>query len=384
MSLDTKYPAISDLREKARKRVPHFVFEYLDSATGIEDEHRRNMAALRDVHLMPDILKGNYEPDLSTTFLGREYPLPFGCAPVGMSGIMWPRAEKIFSAACAKARLPYTMSTVATVQPEDLAPHIGDQGWFQMYMPRDKTIRSDMMRRAKEAGFTHLVLTVDVPVDSRRERQRRANLQIPPKVNLAMLWSMTLHPEWTIGTLREGIPSLKFCESYVDNKQEFDSTAHAGHIIRGSPSWSDIDELRAEWDGPFLVKGVQQPDDAERLVGQGVDAIWITNHTGRQFDGGPACLHALPRVRAAVPDTPIIYDSGITGGVDILRALALGADFCMLGRAWHYAVGALAEKGPPHLVHILKDDMQLAMGNIGAKTLQDLAGRLVPGTYPTA
>ncbi len=384
MSLDTKYPAISDLREKARKRVPHFVFEYLDSATGIEDEHQRNMAALRAVHFMPDILKGNYEPDLSTMFLGRDYPLPFGCAPVGMSGIMWPRAEKIIAAACAKAGLPYTMSTVATVQPEDLKPYIGDQGWFQMYMPRDKGIRSDMLRRAKEAGFTHLVLTVDVPVDSRRERQRRANLQIPPKVNLAMLWSMTLHPEWTIGTLREGIPSLKFCESYVDKKQGFESTAHAGHIIRGSPGWSDIDELRAEWDGPFLVKGVQQGEDAKRLVGQGVDAIWITNHTGRQFDGGPACLDALPKVRAAVPDTPIIYDSGITGGLDILRALALGADFCMLGRAWHYAVGALAEKGPPHLVHILKDDMALAMGNIGARTLDDLAGRLVAGTYPTA
>ncbi len=383
MSLDTKYPAISDLREKARKRVPHFVFEYLDSATGIEDEHQRNMAALRAVHFMPDILKGTYTPDLSTTFLGREYPLPFGCAPVGMSGIMWPRAEKIISAACAKMGLPYTMSTVATVQPEDLKPHIGDQGWFQMYMPHDKSVRSDMLRRAKEAGFTHLVLTVDVPVDSRRERQRRANLQIPPKVNLAMLWSMMLHPEWTLGTLREGIPSLKFCESYVDGDNEFDSTAHAGHIIRGAPAWPDIDELRAEWDGPFIVKGVQQPDDAQRLVGQGVDAIWITNHTGRQFDGGPACLDALPKVRAAIPDTPIIYDSGITGGLDILRALALGADFCMLGRAWHYAVGALAEKGPPHLVHILKDDMELAMGNIGAKTLDDLAGRLVPGTFPT-
>ncbi|MEM9971944.1 MAG: alpha-hydroxy acid oxidase [Pseudomonadota bacterium] len=384
MTLDILYPAISDLREKARKRVPHFVYEYLDSATGVEDEHARNMAALRAVHFMPAILEGDYAPDLSTTFLGREYPLPFGCAPVGMSGIMWPRAEKIISAACAKAGLPYTMSTVATVQPEDLAPTIGEHGWFQMYMPRDKGIRSDMLRRAKEAGFTHLVLTVDVPVDSRRERQRRANLQIPPKVNLPMLWSMMLHPAWTLGTLREGIPSLKFCESYVDKSSGFDSTAHAGHIIRGSPGWSDIDELRAEWEGPFIVKGLQVPDDAVRLADQGVDALWITNHTGRQFDGGPACLDALPKVRAAVPETPLIYDSGVTGGLDIMRALALGADFVMLGRAWHYAVGALAEKGPPHLIHILRDDMTLAMGNIGAKRLTDLPERLVPGTFPTA
>ena len=168
MSLDIRYPAISDLRERARKRVPHFVFEYLDSATGVEDQHQRNMGALRSVQFMPGILEGPMEPDLSTTFLGRDYPLPFGCAPVGMSGIMWPAAEKILAAACAKAGLPYTMSTTATVEPETLAPHIGDQGWFQMYMPRKTEIRADMLRRAKEAGFHTLVLTVDVPVDSRR------------------------------------------------------------------------------------------------------------------------------------------------------------------------------------------------------------------------
>ena len=168
MNLDTRYPAISDLRARARRRVPHFVFEYLDSATGIEDQHRRNMATLNDIHFMPSILEGAYTPDLSTEFLGRSYPLPFGCAPVGMSGIMWPRAEKIISAACAKAGIPYSMSTVATVVPETLAPTIGDQGWFQLYMPRDKDIRANMLERAKNAGFHTLILTVDVPVDSRR------------------------------------------------------------------------------------------------------------------------------------------------------------------------------------------------------------------------
>jgi L-lactate dehydrogenase (cytochrome) len=315
--------------------------------------------------------------DLSTTFLGRTYPLPFGCAPVGMSGIMWPGAEKILSAACAGAGIPYCMSTVATVVPETLAPHIGDQGWFQLYMPKDPGIRRDMMGRAKAAGFHTLILTVDVPVDSRRERQRRANLRIPPKVDAAMLWSMLLHPEWTVGTLREGIPSLKFCEDYVDRKTGFNSVAHAGHVIRGQPGWADIEAIRAEWDGPFVVKGVTQPEDGKRLVAAGVDAIWVSNHTGRQFDGGPASLEALPPMRAALPDTPIVFDSGVTGGLDILRAIAMGADFVMLGRAFHYAVGALAEKGPPHLIHILTDDMRLAMGNIGARRLSELAGRLV-------
>ena len=376
MDLDTRFPAISDLRERARRRVPHFVFEYLDSATGVEDQHQRNQEALRAVHFMPSILEGEFEPDLTTRFLGRDYPLPFGCAPVGMSGIMWPGSEKILASTCTAAGIPYTMSNVATVVPETLAPHIGDQGWFQLYMPRDKGIRSDMLRRARDAGFTHLVLTVDVPVDSRRERQRRANLTIPPRVNLAMIWSMMLHPSWTLGTLREGIPSLKFCEDYVDQSGGFNSIAHAGHVIRGQPDWKDIEELRAEWTGPFMVKGVQKAADAERLIAAGVDGIWVSNHSGRQFDGGPACLDALPRIRDAVPDTPIIYDSGITGGVDILRALALGADFVMLGRAFHYAVGALASFGPPHLIHMLSDDMRLAMGNIGARKLNELAAKL--------
>jgi L-lactate dehydrogenase (cytochrome) len=377
MSLDIRYPAISDLREGARQRVPHFVFEYLDSATGVEDQHKRNMDALRSVHFMPSILEGPMTPDLSTRFLGRDYPLPFGCAPVGMSGIMWPRAEKILSAACAKAGLPYTMSTTATVVPETLAPHIGDQGWFQLYMPHDKAIRADMLDRATRSGFHTLVLTADVPVDSRRERQRRANLQIPPRLNAQMIWSMMTHPAWTIGTLQEGIPSLKFGESYVDKSNKFDSMAHAGHIIRGQPSWSDIDEIRALWKGPMIVKGVLKEDDAKRLVEKGADAIWVSNHTGRQFDAGPASIHQLPRIRKAVPDTPLIFDSGVTCGTDILRALALGADFVMMGRAWHYAVGALGEKGPPHLMHILRDDIELVMGNLGTRTLWDLKGALI-------
>ncbi|MEL7151820.1 MAG: alpha-hydroxy acid oxidase [Pseudomonadota bacterium] len=376
MDLDTRYPAVSDLRARARRRIPHFVFEYLDSATGHEDQHRRNQSALGDIQFWPAILEGEPEADLSTSFLGRNYPLPFGCAPVGMSGIMWPGAEKLLASACSKAGVPYCMSTVATVVPETLAPHIGDQGWFQLYMPKDKEIRLDMCRRAKAAGFHTLILTVDVPLESRRERQRRANLTIPPKLNAAMIWSMMTHPEWTLGTLKEGIPSLKFCEDYAKD-MEATSVAHAGHVIRGNPSWDDIAWMRENWEGPLLVKGVQKAEDAKTLVGLGVDAIWVSNHSGRQFDGGPASITCLADIRAAVPETPIVFDSGVTGGLDILRALALGADFVMMGRAFHYAVGALGAKGPGHLIHILEQDMISCMGQIGANTLGDLRARLV-------
>ena len=376
MDLNTRFPAVSDLRRRARRRVPHFVFEYLDSSTGQEDQTLRNRADLQDIHLWPAILKGKFTPDLKTSFLGRDYPVPFGCAPVGMSGIMWPRAEKILAAACAKAGIPYGMSTVATVVPETLAPFIGDQGWYQMYMPGNPDYRADMLKRAKDSGFHTLILTVDTPHESSRERQRRANLTIPPKIDLAMLVSMMLHPAWTIGTLKEGIPSLKLCEEYAAKANadagNFHSLGHAGHIIRGQPGWDDVAAIRDLWQGPMLVKGVQKPEDAQRLAGMGIDAIWVSNHSGRQFDGGPSSISCLPAIRAAVPDTPLIFDSGVMGGLDICRALALGADFVMLGRAFHYAVGALAEKGPPHLIEILKADMISNMAQMGAATLADL------------
>ncbi len=386
MDLDTRFPAVSDLRARARKRVPHFVFEYLDSSTGREAQSARNRARLQEIQFWPSILEGKFDCDTSTSFLGRDYPVPFGCAPVGMSGIMWPRAEKILSAACAKAGIPYGMSTVATVLPETLAPTIGDQGWFQMYMPSKPEFRADMLTRAKENGFHTLIVTVDTPFESSRERQRRANLTIPPKVNLAMLISMMMHPAWTIGTLQEGIPSLKLCEDYANRlkaqSKDYHSLGHAGHVIRGQPGWDDIQGLRDLWDGPMLVKGVQKGEDAKRLVGMGIDAIWVSNHSGRQFDGGPASISCLPAIRAAVPDTPLVFDSGVMGGLDILRALALGADFVMLGRAFHYAVGALGEKGPPHLIKMLRDDMVSNMGQMGARTLGDLSARLIPETMP--
>ena len=377
MDLDIHYPAVSDLRERARRRVPHFVFEYLDSATGIEDQHHRNREALRAIQFWPGILKGTVNVDLSTRFLDRDYPMPFGCAPVGMSGIMWPGAEKKISTACAAEGIPYCMSNVATVTPEVLTPTIGDQGWFQLYTPANREVRNDMMRRAREAGFHTLVVTVDVPAESRRERQRRADLTIPPKLTPRMLLSMARCPAWALGTLREGRPSLKFCEEYWEGDSQKSSVAHAGIIIRGDPHWDMLADIRDQWKGPMLVKGVQRPEDAQRLVKEGIDGIWVSNHTGRQFDGGPACIDTLPAIRAALPDTPIIYDSGVTGGLDILRALAKGADFVMLGRAFHYAVGAFGAKGPGHLIHILREDMVSCMGQMGVEKLSDLAGQMV-------
>ena len=371
MNAHAKYPAISDLKTRARGRIPHFVWEYLDSATGVEATQRRNRTALDQVLLDPSILHGEFAPDLSTTLLGRDHPLPIGIAPLGMSGLIWPGAEQMLARMAAREGIPYTLSTVASQLPEDVGPHAGDQGWFQLYPPRDPVIRDDILQRAKRAGFHTLVLTVDVPVASRRERQTRGGLTQPPKLTPRLALQAARCPAWLLGIRQTGMPRLRLMESYSQVKGSLPSNQHIGYLLRTSPDWDYFKALRDAWDGPLVVKGVGRADDAARLTDEGADAIWVSTHAGRQFDGGPASIETLPAIRAATP-LPVIFDSGIEGGLDVLRALALGADLVMLGRAFHYGLAAMGEPGAAHVLDILRQDMISNMGQLGARSLKDL------------
>lgn len=372
MNLDAKYPGLADLRRAARMRLPKFVWEYLDSATGDETTKARNRAGLDRVGLMPSILHGEFTPDLSTTFLGQTLPVPFGIAPVGMSGLIWPDAEGHLARAGKRHGLPYTLSTVASQSPEDVASHLGQQAWFQLYPPRDEEIRCDMLARARDAGFSTLVLTVDVPVASRRERQTRSGLTQPPRLTPRLLAQVAMRPAWAMGMARRGMPHMRMLDKYSSaGGQNLPPTAHVGYLLRTSPDWAYLRWLRDHWEGPLIVKGVLRASDCAPLKEAGADAIWISNHAGRQFDGAPATIDVLPAIRAAT-DLPIIFDSGIEGGLDILRALACGADFVMLGRAWHIALAALGEAGPDHLFDVLCKDMVANMGQLGARSLAEL------------
>ncbi|MDE0852479.1 alpha-hydroxy acid oxidase [Yoonia sp.] len=372
----TKFPAISDLKNAARRRIPHFVWEYLDSGTGLEATLQRNRAKLDEVLFQQSILHGEFVPSIQTTFLGRNYAVPFGIAPVGMSGLIWPDAERMLARTATAEGIPYTLSTVATQTPEDVATHHGGQGWFQIYPPRDAKIRADMLKRAKDAGFHTLVMTVDVPVASRRERQTRGGLQQPPRLTPRLAMQAALCPAWLNGIRKTGMPRMKLMDSYATQTSALPSTQHVGYLLRTSPDWDYVNRLRAEWDGPLIVKGVMDARDTARLEATGIDAIWISNHAGRQFDASLSTIEVLPAIRAAT-NLPLIFDSGIQGGLDILRALALGADFVMLGRAFHYGLGAMGAPGAAHVVDILRQDMIANMGQIGAKTLADLPNRLI-------
>ena len=378
MELDLSHPSIEDLRRKAQKRIPRFAFEYLDSATGRELGAKVNRDALDAIGFLPSVLCGRTKANLQAKLLGKTYDLPFGIALVGMSGLMWAGAERMLAQAAVAHNIPFSLSSVAVASPEDVALHIGPNGWFQHYPVKSADLRRKMLPRIKAAGFHTLIITVDVPEESRRERQRRANLTVPPKADLRTLTEMAVRPAWCLAQLREGImPRMRFFDDYVPQRGR-ESFTHAGALIRGIPDWQYLEELRAEWDGHLIVKGVLRPEDAKRMVEIGADCIWVSNHGGRQFEAGPAVIDQLPKIRAAVgKDVPLIYDSGVAWGLDVMRALAKGADFVMVGRAFQYAVAAFGRKGIDHLVHILKADITANMSQLGLENLDQLPSYLL-------
>ncbi len=376
MDLHATYPGLDDLRQRAKRRIPRFVFEYLDSGTGQEATTHRNAAKLAEVTFHPSILHGPQTPDLATRFLGHDYALPFGIAPVGMSGLIWPDAERLLAHEAARVNIPYCLSTVASQTPEHVAPAIDKNAWFQLYPPKDEVVLKDMVKRVKAAGFKTLALTVDVPVASRRERQTRSGLTQPPRFTPRIMGQTALCPTWALGQARMGKPRMRFLDDYLQDARNLPPTEHIGYLLRTSPDISYVRRVRDAWDGPLILKGVMDARQINGLEDEGIDALWVSNHAGRQFDGALSSIEALPQIRAAT-QLPLIFDSGIGGGLDVLRALALGADFVMMGRAWHYALAALGAQGPAHLTDMFEKDIIANLGQIGVENLADLPSRLV-------
>ena len=369
MSLDEKYPSLEYIKQRAKRRLPHFVWEFLDSGTGKDAAKDRNRDDLDALKLMPSILHGEFTPDISGTFLGNAFDLPVGMAPVGMSGLIWPNAEVELAKAANDLNVPYCLSTVAAQTIETIGPLTNGSGWFQLYPPKDESIRLDMLKRARDSGFSTLVLTVDVPVSSRRERQMHAGLNYPPRLSPRMIGQCVRCPTWSLGMLRYGKPSMVNLAPYLDvNSESLPANAHIGYLLRTSPDWEYLRWLRDNWDGPLIVKGVLDPSFVPDLQGFGVDALWVSNHAGRQMDAGPSTISQLPKIREAT-DLPLIFDSGAESGLDVLRALNLGADFVMMGRAWHYALAALGPTGVRHFATVLKQDLSANMGQLGIKSL---------------
>lgn len=370
-------PGIEDLERRAKRRIPHFAWEYLASGTGADEAVQRNLDGLGRIELVPQLLKGVLDPVVETELFGVRYDSPIGIAPVGLTGLIWPGADEALARTAAAKRIPYTLSTVATEAPEVAGPNADGMGWFQLYPPRDHEIRADMLERVAASGFTALVVTADVPAPSRRERQRKARVRVPPVIGPKLVAQSAIHPAWSIGVLRNGLPRFRGLEKYIDIATMRSTAGFVGANLGGTLGWDYLSEVRELWDGPLVVKGIVDVDDARRCVEIGADAVQVSNHGGRQLDAVPAAIDSLgPIVEAIGGQTKILFDSGVRSGLDVARAIALGADLVFCGRAFMFSLGALGADGPAHAYDILKEGLVNTMAQCGCATLDELPARL--------
>ncbi|MBT6566866.1 MAG: alpha-hydroxy-acid oxidizing protein [Candidatus Puniceispirillum sp.] len=377
MDLMNRYPRLSDMRPVASRRIPKFVFAYLDSGTGHDAARDSNRAYLDAIQLTPQFLRGRIDADISTTLFGKTYKAPFGVAPIGLASLIWPGAEQILGATAKRNGFPYTLSTVASDSVERVSKVAGDMTWFQLYAPRDPKLMQDLLRRARACGVKNIVLTADVPSPSRRERMRIAGAPLGSRGNSSfspqVIWQSMMRPEWAIRTLLNGGARFRNMEPYAKNDGAMGITKFIGEQLNGSLDWDYLADIRAEWDGKLILKGILHGQDAARAVKMGVDGLVVSNHGGRQLDAAPQPLAQLAGIRAAVgDDVPLIVDSGIQSGLDVVRALAKGADFVMIGRAFMYAVAALGKKGGDHAADILLEEVRDVMAQLGLETIADV------------
>ena len=379
-NLVDKYPRVSDMINDAKRRMPHFAAEYLFAGTGYDEALENNRKVFNQIFLVPKYLKGTVVPNLKTKLFDHEFSAPFGMAPVGMTSLMWPGAEVALSKMSVKNNVPFALSTVACASIEEIGKHLDGQGWFQLYPPADKAIRNDLLNRAKNAGFKTLVVTADIPASSRRERLRMAGVSVPPKNNLRTFFQAAICPSWSLGTLKNGIPAFGTMDQYSNGDWHGNAKSKAGFAgsqMQRFLDWDYLKEVRDIWKGPIILKGLMHEDDVMKSI-KIVDAIYLSNHGGRQIDIAPSPLQMLPEIRKKIgPKFPIIIDSGFYSGQDISKGLMLGADFVMTGRPFIIGLAALGHKGANHVHDILKDELSNIMEQICAKNIKELKNQKV-------
>jgi L-lactate dehydrogenase (cytochrome) len=367
------YPTVDYLRRGARRRLPHFAFEYSDGGSGKEDAGiRRNWAALDAIELVPRYGVMPSLPPCEVELFGRRYAAPIGVAPMGGPAIVWPGADVLLARAAQRARIPYTLGTAGGATIERIAEVAPDVFWFQFYRlwKNDHAIGFDLLRRCAAAGCHAIVLTLDVPVRTTRAREVVVGLGGAFHPDLAMLMQMALSPGWSMALWRHGIPRFANLRSYVgENASINEVIAFARREMGGAFTWEEVAKYRDRWKGPLIVKGIMHPQDAEKAVALGVDGLFVSNHGGRQIEALPAPIDVLPAIVKQVGTrATVMMDSGIRSGTDVVRAYALGAEAAFAGKAFLWGLGALGEEGPGHVMDLLIEETQAALGQLGAHT----------------
>ena len=367
--------SLDDFEDAARRHLPRPLFAYLSG--GVEDNLARedNRAAFRDWSFVPRVLAGVSGRSQKTTLLGKEYAAPFGIAPIGIAALYAYRGDLALATAAREAGIPMVMSGSSLIRLEEVAKAAPD-AWFQAYVPGDEKTITDLLGRVAAAGFGTLVLTVDVPVAGNRENNIRAGFSTPLRPTPRLAWDGLTHPRWLLGTFlatiaRHGMPHFE------------NNYAHRGAPIlspdvlrdfsdRGNLDWGHFDLIRRLWKGRLVVKGILHPDDARQAIDRGAEAIVVSNHGGRQLDGAVAPLQVLPEIVAASGSVPVLFDSGVRRGTDVLKALALGAKFVFLGRSFGYAAAIGGEAGVKHAIDILATELDRDMALLGVRRLDQL------------
>lgn len=360
---------VGDYRALAKARLPHFLFEYVDGGSYDEVTLRRNVDDLQSLALRQRVLRDVSLIDLGTSLLGRDWAMPVGLGPVGLAGLYARRGEVQAARAAAAANVPQILSTVSACSLREVAKS-GHVPWFQLYFVKDRAFVSDLIATAREAGCAALFLTVDLPVPGSRYRDARA-----VGGRLRRISELLARPHWLWDVGINGRPiSFGNLEPIVGKRAplaDFQAWIHAN--FDASVSWKDVEWVKQQWNGPLVIKGILDPDDARAVIDSGADGLVVSNHGGRQLDGVVSSARALPRVADAVAGrVPVLADGGVRSGLDVVRMLALGADFVLLGRAWAYALAACGQAGVAHALKLIDAEMRVAMALTGCTTISDI------------
>lgn len=388
LALQRRYPTSHDLRKQAHRLMPNFAFEYMDGGAGGADNGiQRNWRSMDAVELLPRYGRVVSPPSAETKIFGQTYAAPFGIAPIGGPGTAYPGAETYFARAAQRANVPYTLGLLSGIDVErgvELAP---DVLWYQLYrFSRDNhRIGLDLARRAQVAGAKVLMLTIDTPIRTVRPREVRSGIVNPFKLTMRLRQDALMSPRWLASLRRNGVPRFTALQPYMGNNL---SLEEAAAFIRreqgGAFTWDEVKLYRDVWKGPLVLKGILHPGDAQKAVDLGVDGILVSNHGGRQIDALPAAIDVLPAIAQQVAGrATILFDSGVRSGVDVARAVALGADVALAGKSFLWSLGALGEKGPGHLIHVYSEDVRATLGQLGCMSVDELrkVGRRHPGAY---
>jgi L-lactate dehydrogenase (cytochrome) len=376
MRIDT---CIEDLRQRARRRVPRMFFDYAEGGSYAEDTLRANRADLERIRLRQRVLVDVSQRELATSIVGEPASLPLALAPIGLCGMQWGDGEILACRAAHAAGIPFALSTMSVCSIEDVAAAVHKPFWFQLYVMKDRGFVASLIERAAAAKCSALMLTIDLQVLGQRHNDLRNGMTVPPEWRIRNVMDIATKPRWALSVARAKRRTFGNLAGHV---QGMDNVNSLSQWIRGqfdpALSWKDIEWIRSLWPGKLIIKGVLDVEDARLAAKTGASAIVVSNHGGRQLDGAPSTISALPKVADAVgADIEVMFDGGIRSGQDVLRALALGARSCLIGRSYVYGLGAGGQAGVARAIELIRDELDVSMALCGVNRVRDIGRNVI-------